>query len=139
MISCKTKSVLKPVSTAKNEMMRTDSLFSEMSKTLGMRKAFIEYIADEGVLLRPDHMPIVGADAIEFLSQADDSSSVLTWEPAGGDIASAGDLGYTYGTYNLQLPDTTFAGTYVSIWKKQADGKWKFVLDSGNAGVQSPE
>ncbi len=139
MIGCKTKSVSKPVTTAKKEMMRTDSLFSEMSKTSGMRKAFIEYIADEGVLLRPDHMPIVGADAIEFLSQANDSSSVLTWEPLGSDISSAGDLGFTYGTYNLQLADTTFAGTYVSIWKKQPDGKWKFVLDSGNAGVQPTE
>jgi ketosteroid isomerase-like protein len=32
--------------------------------------------------------------------------------------------------------DTFFAGTYVSIWKKQPDGKWKFILDSGNEGIE---
>jgi ketosteroid isomerase-like protein len=31
--------------------------------------------------------------------------------------------------------DTTIFGTYTSIWKKQSDGTWKFVLDTGNEGV----
>lgn len=137
---CKAKPVEKNNFSAMKEMMRTDSLFSAMSKTSGMRKAFIEFIADEGVLLRSNHLPIIGADAIEFLSQAgDSSSSVLSWKPLGGDMASAGDLGFTYGTYNLQLADTALSGTYVSIWKKQPDGKWKFVLDTGNEGTQPIE
>ena len=50
-------------------------------------------------------------------------------------LPQAGDLGFTYGIYNLEIKDTVLKGTYVSIWKKQKDGKWKFVLDSGNEGV----
>jgi ketosteroid isomerase-like protein len=33
------------------------------------------------------------------------------------------------------VKDTIIYGTYISIWKKQSDGNWKFVLDSGNEGV----
>ena len=64
-----------------------------------------------------------------------DSSYTLTWNPGGGEIATSDNLGYTYGIYKLATKDTIFRGTYVSIWKKQKDGKWKFVLDSGNPGI----
>jgi ketosteroid isomerase-like protein len=33
------------------------------------------------------------------------------------------------------LKDTVLRGTYVSVWKKQKDGKWKFMLDTGNEGI----
>ena len=117
------------------EIISEDKAFSDMSKKDGMKKAFIQFIDDDGILLRPNHPPIVGADAIDFLSQSNDSSYTLTWIPSSAGIATSGDLGYTYGIYMLQLSDTTLRGTYVSIWKKQKDGKWKFVLDSGNEGI----
>ena len=118
-----------------DEIIKADEAFSEMSRKSGMKKAFIEYIDNEGILLRPNHPPIAGADAMEFLSQVNDSSYTLTWAPSGGEMATSANLGYTYGIYTLETKDTVLRGTYVSIWKKQKDGKWKFVLDSGNQGV----
>ena len=103
----------------------------------GMKKAFLQYISKEGVLLRPGYLPIVGADAIDYLSQVNDTAFKISWVPTHGEIANSGELGYTYGVYTLATADTTLKGTYVSIWKKQADGEWKFVLDSGNEGVGS--
>ncbi len=120
-----------------SEIIKTDEAFSAMSKKQGMKKAFIEYMDDDAVLLRPHHPPIVGADAIEFLSQSNDTAFTLTWKPSGGEISSAGDMGFTYGIYLLQLEDTSMSGTYVSIWKKQKDSKWKFVLDTGNEGINN--
>lgn len=120
----------------RNEILKTDKEFSKLSGEQGMKKAFIEYMDDEGILLRPDHRPIIGANAIEYLTEQNDSSYTLTCEPSSAQVAASGDLGYTYGIYNLQLQDTTLQGTYVSIWKKQKDGKWKFVLDTGNEGVR---
>ena len=102
-----------------------------------MRKAFVQYIDSNGVLLRPGHYPIVGKEALEYLKQAVDSSFTLTWEPQEAIVAESGELGYTYGLYNFTDKDTSFQGTYVSIWRKQADGNWKYVLDSGNPGVGS--
>ncbi len=121
----------------KTEIIKTDVAFSSMSKQQGMKKAFIEYMDDDGILLRPYHPPIIGANAIEYLTETNDSSYTLTWHPSSARVSASGDLGYSYGIYNLQLQDTTLQGTYVSIWKKQKDGKWKLVLDTGNEGIRN--
>lgn len=117
-----------------NEILKTDKEFSKASSKLGMKKAFIEYMDDDGILLRPNHPPIIGANAIEYLTEINDSSYTLTWEPSSAQVSVSGDLGYSYGIYKLELQDTTLHGTYVSIWK-QKDGKWKFILDTGNEGI----
>ena len=121
----------------KLSMMEADRAFSKMSEEKGMKNAFLEYIDSNGVLLKPNHLPIVGADAIDYLIQQNDSAYTLKWEPRNGTVAHSGELGYTYGIYALKpaLKDTIIYGTYVSIWKKQANGEWKYVLDSGNEGI----
>lgn len=120
------------------EIQIVDSEFSDYAKEHGMRKAFLEYIDDDGIMMKDNALPIKGAQAIDFISSMNDSSVELTWEPQGGDIAASGELGYTYGIYELKGDsDTVERGTYVTIWKKQEDGKWKFVLDSGNQGIGS--
>lgn len=117
------------------EMVDTDNAFSAASEKNGMKKAFLEYIADDAVLLRPGFFPIVEGDVIKFLNAQEDTSFTMTWEPKGGDIASSGDMGYTYGVYKVATADTTLMGTYLNVWRKQEDGKWKFVIDTGNPGV----
>lgn len=123
------------VSGEREELMKTDSAFSNLSASKGMKAAFLSYMDSSGVLLRPQHFPLVGEDARRYLEQLEDTSYSLTWAPVYAEISRAADLGYTYGTYTFKNRDTTLRGTYVSIWKKQADGEWKFVLDTGNPGV----
>lgn len=138
LLACDTQPDVRAKKTADaQEIIIADKAFSDMSRQLGMKKAFIQYISKEGALLRPGHMPIVGADAIDYLSQINDTAYTISWIPSHGDIASSGDLGYTFGVYTLVTADTTLKGTYVSIWKKQPDGDWRFVLDTGNEGVDS--
>lgn len=135
LFSCDQPSKILKKSASAEEIIQADRAFSDMSRQLGMKKAFLEYMGDEGVLLRKDHLPIVGADAIDFLSVINDTAFTMTWTPAKAEIASSGDLGFTYGVYELKTQDTTYKGTYVTVWKKQYDGSWKFVLDSGNEGI----
>ena len=122
-------------------MLEADRAFSRLSEEKGMKQAFLEYIDSNGVLLRPNHLPLLGADAIDFLIQQNDSAFTLKWEPRTGTVARSGELGYTYGIYELKpgTKDTIIYGNYVSIWKKQSDGKWKYVLDSGNEGIGKSE
>ena len=124
----------------KLKMMDADKAFSNLSKEKGMRKAFIQYMDDDGVLLRPGQYPLIGAEAIDFLTRINDTTFTLEWEPQKGYVAKSGELGYTFGVYSLtpSTKDTVIYGTYVSIWKKQPDGTWKFVLDTGNEGIGEP-
>jgi len=122
-------------------IMKTDESFSEMSAAKGIKAASLEYIDSNGVLLRQDTMPVIGADAVDYLLAQNDTAFNLTWKPTGAAVAVSGELGYSYGIYEIEphTKDTFLYGTYVSIWKKQADGKWKYVLNSNNEGIGGNE
>lgn len=125
----------------KVDMMDADREFSLLSEKKGLRTAYAEFIDSNGVLLRPGYKPMDGADALDYILQSNDSSFIMTWEPKEASLAASGDLGYTYGVYSLKprAADTIIYGSYVTIWRKQPDGKWKFVLQSGNEGLESSE
>ncbi|MEO6538748.1 MAG: hypothetical protein ABIT07_04145 [Ferruginibacter sp.] len=138
--SCTQKKIVESKDNGQEKMMLIDAdkAFSNLSEARGMKQAFLEFMDSNGVLLRPKHTPIIGANAIEYLIQLNDSSYTLTWQPQHAIVAKSADIGYTYGLYALhpKVKDTVIYGTYVSIWKKQQDGKWKFVLDTGNEGIE---
>lgn len=121
------------------ELINVDKAFSTMCVENGMNYAFIHYVADDGVMLRPNSMPVVGKTNIESLFRNDDKDIEFTWKPLYGEVAKSGELGYTYGTYKFGVGESQQKGTYVSIWKKNTKGEWKFVLDSGNEGLGNQE
>ncbi len=120
------------------ELIAADKAFSAMSTEKGMAKAFVQYASDDVVKLRDKQLPILNKEDLKkWLGDEGKEDFVLSWEPTKADIAQSGDLGYTFGNWLLKTKtsdgkDTVVYGNYVSIWKKQADGTWKYVLDGGN-------
>lgn len=118
------------------EIIKVDHDFSNYSVKNGMNKAFYKFAHDSAVILRDNSYPIVGREKIkELFSARKDSLFTLSWEPSFANVSNSGDMGYTYGIYKLETTDTVLKGTYLSIWKKDADSNWKFVLDTGNQGL----
>jgi ketosteroid isomerase-like protein len=110
--------------------------FSGMSEKIGSEKAFEAFAHDEAVFLKPNHYPIEGKDhVLEFLHASSGNPGELTWKPLKAFAASSGDLGYTYGLYLWKSDTLSRRGTYVTIWKKDKTGAWKYVLDTGNPGL----
>lgn len=78
---------------------------------------------------------IFGKEGIRNFYSADYyRTTSLQWEPDFVEVAASGDLAYTYGRYVLQSKDSTGkiserTGVFHTIWKKQADGSWKYVWD----------
>ena len=61
----------------------------------------------------------------------------LTWTPIKGEVIGAGDVGYTTGRslFRQKSADgkvTERRGQYLTVWRKQADGSWKVVFDTGS-------
>ncbi|MGE5429525.1 MAG: YybH family protein [Syntrophomonadaceae bacterium] len=125
----------------KDLLLKTDIEFSRLSEEKGSNEAFLTYAADSAVLLRKNSYPVEGKSAItSLLTARPDTGFVLIWKPMFADAASSGELGYTYGTYEVRTPGgikSVGEGTYVTIWKKDIQGKWKFVLDAGNEGLKA--
>ena len=119
-------------------LLQTDREFSAMSVKEGMFKAFLVYIAEDGVILRNNSFPEKGRERLkEHYSGKSDTSFVLSWEPLFEKISESGDLGYTYGIHTSidKSSGEISRGTYITIWQKQTDGRWKFVLDTGTQGL----
>jgi ketosteroid isomerase-like protein len=118
------------------DLMSVDRAFNAMAQKEGLGKAFPAYAADSAVIMRQGNlMPVVGLAAI-----AEEYSKLaglqLSWEPVKAEIAASQDLGYTYGSYKVRTGDAIRGhGVYVTIWKRQPDGSWKYVFDGG---AQSP-
>ena len=60
----------------------------------------------------------------------------LRWSPTEVEVASSGDLGVSRGDYRLtQIAEdgsiSIGVGTFVTVWKRSADGKWRAILDIG--------
>lgn len=123
----------------KQNMINTDIEFSNFSEKEGMKKAFLFFADTSAVLLRNNSMPIEGKENVgKNQTKVVDTGFVLTWKPLKGFISKSADLGYTYGTYTLAVKNDTSVteGTYLTIWKKQENGAWKWVLDTGNSGIK---
>jgi hypothetical protein len=72
-------------------------------------------------------MPIVGREAIDrYLRQ---HPGRLTGQSMFADVSAAGDLGYTYGRYELAPNDTSEKGYYARLWTRDAGSAWKILLD----------
>jgi ketosteroid isomerase-like protein len=124
----------------RGQLLKADKDFSSLSVRIGMHKAFLEYVADSGVILRDNSYPLKGRKAIsDLFSGRTDSSFILSWEPAYEKIAISGELGYTYGYFTSRIKATgqESRGTYLTIWQKQPDGRWKFIMDTGTDGLPS--
>jgi ketosteroid isomerase-like protein len=139
LISCQPKINLDK---EKQNMMQTDIDFSNRSVEVGSQQAFIEYAANNVTLLKPNSYPIVGIDALKqsYIGKSD-SSYKLTWKPSYAKIAKSGELGYTYGIWEVEIlvgdnKGKTAQGTYATVWEKNEIGEWRFVLDTGNDGLK---
>jgi ketosteroid isomerase-like protein len=111
-------------------LIDAERAFSRTSETKGIREAFLTWLAPDAIVFRPG--PVEGRPVYEKMAPA--NPSVLTWEPEIAEVAASGELGYTSGPYEVR-PDRgaepTGFGHYISIWKMQADGGWRVLLDIG--------
>ena len=99
---------------------------------------FLTFWTEDAVLM-PDGAPIARGDSIRITCEQLISMPGfhLEWQASSAEVAKAGDMGYTVGTYELTMEDNgtpmVTVGKYVTTWKKQADGAWKVVVDCFNS------
>jgi len=99
----------------------------------------VPYWADDAVVLAPDQPAMVGKAAIrDFINQTRTIPQFsITWEPEQATVAASGDFGYLVEHNRVTFADSTGAlhtqyGKAVTVWRKDASGAWKCVIDTWN-------
>ena len=112
-----------------SDMVNAEKAFASDAGVRGTRQAFLAALADDAVVFGPG--PV---DAQRVWQARAANKHHLEWAPAVAEIASSGDLGYTSGPWRF-IPEgadkPVATGYFFTVWKKQADGKWKALVDHG--------
>jgi ketosteroid isomerase-like protein len=63
----------------------------------------------------------------------------ISWTPDSAVVSASGDLGYTFGSNSVTAPDasgklSTVVGRYITVWRKDAAGRWRCVMDYTSPG-----
>ena len=122
----------------RSRLRAADSAFSDLSYRMGVAYAFSNTVAPDGVLFG-DPQLVIGAHAIEQYLTAHAGQSSLVWQPVVAWVAASRDLGFTIGEATSTGLGASGAAVqrmskYLTIWKRQRNGDWKFVVDGGNPG-----
>ncbi len=73
-----------------------------------------------------------GSDAIRKAFADWPANQKLVWSPDDGYAARSGDLAVTTGPYQQKVDGVTRGtGRYVTVWRKNAAGEWKGLMDLG--------
>lgn len=120
----------------KQEILQVEGDFATMAEKEGIKEAFLHFAAEDAVLMRSDKLFIGKQKLAEHFesSPSPPESEKLSWKPDFVDVSASGDLAYTYGQFTYSYNDSTGAsvehrGVFHTVWKRQADGTWRFVWD----------
>jgi len=110
-------------------LLKIDRELLAAARSGSVEQAYKSHLSNEARVHRPGMMPAAGKEAIHaWLNR---KSMTLSGEPFNADVSRSGDLGYTYGSYELggEKPEK---GYYVRVWKRESEGEWRIVIDIVN-------
>ncbi len=127
---------------ARSELMAQEGEFLKAATHHGYRDGYLAYLAEYARIHRPGIHPIVGkVSAGEYLGGL--RVSLAAWEAMDGGVAASGELGYTYGRYELKPSEASTAkaekGYYTRVWKRDQAGAWKIVADVASPLPPEPD
>jgi len=103
----------------------------------------VSFYADDAILLNSGVPAAKGKDAIRaaWKDMLSDPNSKLVFASSRIDVSSSGDMASTTGSYTMTMtnPKTKKPvedkGSYLTVYKKQADGNWKAIEDVASSEI----
>ena len=106
----------------------------------GKMDSVLSYWADDAVVMPPGQPPLKGKEAIR--NMLEESSRIpgfkISWEPKSVSVSASGDMAYMIEENQITMSDSlgrpfTQFNKAVTVWRKEADGTWKNVVDMWNS------
>jgi len=121
--------------TPDEEIMKADRDFNKATQEKRAEGWLSYFSLDEAAIPDP---PTIGKQAIteRYQKLFGNPDFKLTWDPIKAEVFPSGNTGYTTGKYvarfkNKEGKQMESTGRYITVWRKQDDGSWKVVTDTG--------
>jgi formylglycine-generating enzyme len=129
--------------TPTQELLDTDRALAAQSIKIGFVAAYSKAMGPDAVKLDQGSQPAIGSKAILAQMATYSKHDVFSWTPEQAVVATSGDLGYTWGrwTDTYRHKNGTIAhvyGKYLDVWRRAPDGKWRWIVDTGNDNPAPP-
>ncbi len=119
-----------PVSTAYNDVWQAEQAFDAYTHDHGYTHGFLTWSAPDAIDFSPQAGHVHDRLAPRFVANGEkDAPSKLRWRPYWIEAAGSGDLAWDLGPWTYEGSDK--AGWFFTVWQKQEDGSWRWVLDTG--------
>jgi ketosteroid isomerase-like protein len=120
----------------KKEVAAMEDAFCAMAQEKGLLAAFEHFAAPDVAFIDTDPRKYRGLEAVRQRMGADQPGVKLTWAASFTDVSDDGTLGYNYGRFESRRPgpdgkEIVRGGFFLTIWKRQPDGSWRYVMDNG--------
>jgi ketosteroid isomerase-like protein len=104
-----------------------ETRFAAASRERGARTAFLEFLAEDSIVLQPG--PVWGRAAWE---SSEEIAGTLDWSPDWAELAGDGSLGFATGPWSLAPAGegSQVEGRYLTVWRRGSAG-WAVVFDGG--------
>lgn len=109
-----------------DQVETAERAFAADGPALGVKRSFLKHMADDAIIFTPHS---TNARAF-YESRAGETGPKLEWWPAWIVAAKSGDLALSTGP---SFFDGKPGGWFASIWRKDADGVWRWIYDGGSA------
>jgi len=118
---------------------KTDSTWAAMAKENADVNKVISYWSDDAVVLMPGQAAVKGKE--ELKKMVENSKNIpgfsISWTSSDIHFSPDGKMAYMSGENLMTMNDSTgkkisIPGRGYTIWRKEADGNWKCVVDIWN-------
>jgi ketosteroid isomerase-like protein len=123
---------------ATDDVMQADRDFAKLAQERGVPDAFAAYAAPDAHWFVPGPEPLRGPDAIKAcLVKSFAAGGALEWAPTRAWASVDGTMAVTWGRSVYTSPKDAAGktsvshGSYLTVWTRQPDGRWKFSHDMG--------
>lgn len=140
LLACTTQAVPPPVRDAaadREAILAADRAFADTTLARGL-DGWMSYYAADAVRLRLGEPAVQGTEAVRAFDAPifADSGVVLVWTPVDAGTFADGRHGFSTGrgamVRRATPTDTLWQGAYVTIWRRDDDGRWRVILDTGS-------
>jgi hypothetical protein len=122
--------------TTVQKIVDTEHAFARRALEVGNPQSFVEFMTDDAWAFTPD-----AVNAKKYWSAQKRDDSILEWAPNAADAASDGSFGYTSGNWQYRQKkgaEPSAFGEFNTIWVKQNDGTFKWIVDIGTGHEKPP-